>query len=498
MVIGGHVPPLLGQVGASGPAIGIDLQFRGLQDFPMVLRLPLVISAMICGFSLVGFAAETKPNPRVALVIGNAKYEAAVGPLRNAVNDAKAVSKTLRGLGFTVSEEHNVSRDELLEAVAGFRAKLKGAEVALFYYAGHGISVAGSNYLIPIKSGYQPDGADDMTLRLLAETKLFNAEQVVAEMSAAGGRCNLVVLDACRSTPVARNPRSRDAANPGGLTEMKAPAGSLIAFATDAGHTAQDGEGNNGLYTEELLKHLRSPGLTIEQVFKRTRAGVMERSDGGQIPAEYSRLVGDDIYLAGPAVPAATVRDATPDRIEVIPKAEPVEPPTASAINKLAADGRIVDCIDALKLRASSLGAGDYAAAPLDSVLELVKEDLKDETGPSSRVEAAMKTCDLVLDAIRDCLPADHSQNATLTAKAQNRRGDCLLLLGRAGEALACYDAAILLAPEDAYPVYNRGRTQLALGKTEEAKADFNAVLSSKYKQPKARQLATKALEELK
>ena len=133
------------------------------------------------------------------------------------VSDAKAVAKTLRGLGFAVIEEHNVTRDELLEAVAEFRAKLRGAEVALFYYAGHGISVAGSNYLIPVKSGYKPEGADDTTLRLLAETKLFNAEQVVAEMSAAGARCNLVILDACRSTPVARNPRTRDVANPGGL-----------------------------------------------------------------------------------------------------------------------------------------------------------------------------------------------------------------------------------------------------------------------------------------
>jgi hypothetical protein len=464
----------------------------------MVLRLLAAISATICGCPLVGFAAETKPNPRVALVIGNARYEAAVGPLRNAVNDAKAVSKTLRGLGFTVSEEHNVSRDELMEAVAGFRDKLKGAEVALFYYAGHGISVAGSNYLIPIKSGYRPEGAEEMTLRMLAETKLFNAEQVVAEMSAAGGRCNLVILDACRSTPLARNSRSRDAANPGGLTEMKAPAGSLIAFATDAGHTAQDGEGSNGLYTGEWLRHLRTPGLTIEQVFKRTRAGVMERSGGAQIPAEYSRLVGEDIYLAGPAMPAAVVRSAGPETGGMIPKAEPVEPPSASAINKLAADGRIAECVDALRLRASSRGAGDYAAAPLDALLELVKEDLKEETGPSPSVENAMKTCNLVLEALRDCLPAAHPQHAALTAKAQNRRGDCLMLLGRPQEALACYEAAILLAPGDAYPVYNRGRSRLALGKTEEAKADFTAVLSRKFKQPKARQLATKALAELK
>jgi hypothetical protein len=256
--------------------------------------------------------------------------------------------------------------------------------VALFYYAGHGVSVAGSNYLIPIKSGYQPDHADDGTLRMLAETKLFNAEQVVAEMSAAGGACNLVILDACRNTPVARNPRNRDASDRGGLTEMKPPAGSLIAFATDPGHTAGDGEGANGLYTGELLKFLQTPGLTLEQVFKRTRAGVMERSNGAQIPAEYSRLIGDDIYLAGPAA-------LVPPPIPGPPKAEPVNVPTPRAINQLAAAGRVTACIEALRIATSANGRGEFAAAPVDSLLESAKEQLKEITGPSPQVETAME-----------------------------------------------------------------------------------------------------------
>lgn len=449
-------------------------------------------------------AVVTKVSPRVALVIGNAKYETSVGALRNAVNDAKAVAKALRGLGFAVIEEHNVSRNELLESMAEFRNKLRGSEVALFYYAGHGISVAGSNYLIPIKSGYQPEGADDATLRMLAETKLVNAEQVSAEMSAGGGRCNLVILDACRSTPVARDLRTRDVTTPGGLSEMKPPAGSLIAFATDAGRTAQDGSGANGLYTEELLKNMRTPGLTIEQVFKRTRAAVMQRSDGAQIPAEYSRLVGDDIYLAGPAPsrPEATP-PVGPDPAGVgeakrALKAEPVVAPSAAAINRLAAAGKTAECIEALKLKATLGGAGDYAAAPLDTLLEGAKEDLKEATTPSPKVESAMTLCELVLESIPFCLPPDHAQKPTLTAKAQNRRGDCLLILGRPEDALAAYNAAILLAPDDPYPVYNRGRAQLVLGHRDEARADFTAAASDKFKQTKARQLALKALEEMK
>jgi hypothetical protein len=426
----------------------------------------------------------SKSSTRTALVIGNAKYEAAIGPLRNTGNDAKAVAKTLRDLGFAVIEKHNVTRDQLLRAVMEFRTTLSNAEVGLFYYAGHGIAVAGSNYLLPIKSGYTPEGADDVTLRMLAETKLFNVEQAVADMKSSGARCNLVILDACRTTAVARTGRTRDAANPGGLTEMKPPAGSLIAFATDAGQTALDGDGANGLYTEELLKHMRTPGLTIEQVFKRTRAGVLERSEGGQIPAEYSRLVGDDIFLAGPAASSP-------------PMSVPVQL-TLEDITKLAVAGKARECVASLKLHAQVNGAGDFAASPIETLLEQVKEDLKDATTASPKVETAATTCELVLEALRDCLPPDHEKKATFTAKALNRHGDALLLLGRADEALDAYNAAIPLTPDDSYPIYNRARAHLALGNTAEAKADFTAASNAKFNQPKARKLAEEALAKLK
>jgi hypothetical protein len=467
------------------PGIRIDLREPSTQNLVMVERLGFAIPFILVLMAAIGNGQSTA-KPKAALVIGNARYESSVGALRNAVNDAKAVSKALRGLGFSVAEEHNVSRDELIEAVAEFRKKIRGSEVALFYYAGHGISVAGSNYLIPIKSGYIPDEADEVTLRMLAETKLFNAEQVVAEMKAAGAACNLVILDACRNTPAARNPQNRNVANAGGLAEMKPPAGSLIAFATDVGHVARDGDGSNGLYTGELLKHLQTPGLTIEQVFKRTRSGVMERSSGVQMPAEYSRLIGDDIYLAGPASSSPA---ATP-----VPKAEPVNVPTPGAINQLAAAGRVVECIDAMRLAASANGPGEFAVAPLDALLELVKEDLKDAAADSHSVGSSMKTCELVLEALGDCLPSGHPRKAALTAKARNRSGDCLLLMGRAQEAISAYNLAIELSPDDAYPVFNRGRARLALGQKDEAKIDFKAASNTRYNQPKARKLALQAL----
>jgi hypothetical protein len=458
--------------------------------------------------------ADPAKEGQVALVIGNSHYETAVGSLRNTVNDAKAMAKTLRILGFAVIEKHDVTRDELLGAMLQFRAKLRGAKVGIFYFAGHGISVAGSNYLLPVKSGYLPDSVSEIDLRLLAETKLFNAEEAVADMSEAGAGCNLVILDACRSTPVARNPHNRDASPSGGLAEMSPPAGSLIAFATDAGRAANDGDGANGLYTEELMKHLLTPGLTIEQVFKRTRAGVMERSGGKQIPAEYSRLVGEDIFLAGPAPakpvkvenaseplkPPNSLKPTEPEKLseEPIPKAQLVPIPTIAEINKLAGAGSAAACIEALRTYSRSRGPGDRNATPLATLLERVKESLRDPKTATQNAPQALQDCDLILAAITDCLPADHPQHASLGAKAYNRQGDALLLLGHAQEALASYNSAASLDPSDGYILYNRGRALLALDRKDEAKADFAAAAGPKFKRSGVHKLAKEALAEMK
>jgi uncharacterized caspase-like protein len=427
---------------------------------------------------------------RTALVIGNARYEAEAGPLKNTVNDAKAVAATLRTLGFQVIERQNVTRDQLIKAVLEFRATLAGKEVGLFYYAGHGLSIGGANYLLPIKSGYSAQGVDDVTLRMLAETRLFNVEQAVADMKAAGAGCNLVILDACRTTALANTGRTREVAASGGLAEMKPPAGSLIAFATDAGQPALDGEATNGLYTGELLKHLKTPGLTIEQVFKRTRAGVLEASEGKQIPAEYSRLVGEDIYLAGPA----TAPEPAPEPAPVMVKAEPVTGPTLVEIKKLVAANKAEEAIAALRSRAQLEGPSDDAAEPIEALLDQVKEALKKPEIDPAVAAACILTCEGIIAALPECLTRSHARFNECLAKAYNRHGDALLTFGRADEALDSFNHAQPLAPGDAYVLYNRGRAHLILGNTESAKTDFKAACDPKFAQPKARQLAQEAL----
>lgn len=447
------------------------------------------IGTLVLLFTCLGAEIGWGATARTALVIGNRRYEALAGELKNSVNDAKAVAQALRDLGFSVIERRDLDRDEFLRAVEAFRKTLPGSEVALFYYAGHGISVAGSNYLVPLRSGFQP-GGDLSTLRMQAETRLFNAEQIVGDMSAGGAPCNLVILDACRNTPLARiDEGTRAWKAQSGLVEMTPPAGSLIAFAADVGQAAFDGDGSNGLYTEELLKYLRTPGLTIEQVFKRTRAGVVQRSAGGQLPAEYSRLVGEDIYLAGLSQSSSA---------EAAPSATPPSESGPDKMMRLAKAGENEACAEAIRQWKKAVGPGDYAVAPLTEMLESAKENLQASEGPSTRVVTALMACEAVLELAPETVPESLPARDELIATAHNRHGDALLLLGRNDEALEAFNAALPLAPNDAYVLYNRGRAFQALGNLDAARDDFNAAMSEKFEQPEARELAKSALETLK
>lgn len=455
----------------------------------------------------MALTSEQAEAGRTALVIGNARYEPEVGALRNTVNDARAMAKTLRELGFAVIERTEVDRDQIVNAVLEFRNTLAGAEVGLFYFAGHGVSVAGANYLIPLKSGYRSDNVDEVTRRLLAETKLFNVEQALADMTSGGARCNLVILDACRTNSLGGASVTRSVGAGGGLIEMSPPAGSLIAFATDAGHTALDGEGANGLYTGMLLEHLRTPGLTVEQVFKRVRAGVMQASEGRQVPAEYSRLVGEDVYLAGlPAtlssMPSASVMDSGSSVMSVaapsLVRALPVDPPTRVQMLEWVAAGRFAEVVQAVEEMAADIGPGEHAFEPLNAVLEKVKADLKGAQEPAPQIEAAALACEQTLRALPLCLKADDKRLADLAAKAHSRRGDALLILGDAEAALSDYENALKILPGDAWFLYNRASVLLLLGREKEARADFEAAANPKHKQPSARKLAQEALARMK
>lgn len=248
---------------------------------------------------------------RVALVIGNSSYSSS--PLKNPANDARVMAASLRRLGFEVDEKTNLGYFEMNKSVENFGKKLQSGGVGLFYYAGHGMQVGGANYLIPVDA--QIDDENEVRF------KAVDAGLVLAKMEQARSDVNLVVLDACRDNPFARSFRSSSR----GLASMDAPSGTFIAYATAPGKTAADGDGRNGLYTAELVKVLETPGIPLEQVFKRTLKAVRERSGNKQTPWVASNLEGEFYFIL-----PSSMTDLQPSPVQphsVVPEYTPPESP---------------------------------------------------------------------------------------------------------------------------------------------------------------------------
>jgi tetratricopeptide (TPR) repeat protein len=237
--------------------------------------------------SVVSALAEAyKDEKRYALVIGNSNYNKEIGLLKNPVNDATDVATELRKSNFDVQLLTNATYIQIREAMRKFQEKLssgpKDQTVGLFYYAGHGVQYQDENYLVPIDANVKFE--DDIVRMCFPVQRM-----VLNNMENTNSRMNIIILDACRNNPFPATNRSVA----GGLAEMKRARGSFIAYATAPGSVASDGTGRNGLYTQEFLKALRKPGLTIEQVFKEVRMNVLKLSDDRQYTWDSSNIIGE-------------------------------------------------------------------------------------------------------------------------------------------------------------------------------------------------------------
>lgn len=219
---------------------------------------------------------------RVALVMGNSRYTHS--PLSNPVNDARDMGKLLQKLGFTVVKVEDGSLGQMKNALDQFSSLAQNANVAMVFYAGHGVQFKGENFLIPID-------ATPKTESEVAYSSL-NMGQVLTVLEESKAKVNVVILDACRNNPFTRSWRSATGKN-AGLASLDAPLGTLVAYSTAPGRTAEDGSGRNGLYTGYLLKELSVPNQRIEDVFKNVRKSVVAATQGEQTPWESSSLTGD-------------------------------------------------------------------------------------------------------------------------------------------------------------------------------------------------------------
>jgi hypothetical protein len=250
-----------------------------------------LIAAMSVAAFLVSSSAAFA-DKRVAFVVGNSAYKN-VAPLPNPAVDAKSMAKLLRNVGFDVVEGSNLTRDKMTEKLLDFGKRAEGADVALFFYAGHGIAINGTNYLLPVDA----DLKSEMDVKLGAAINV----DLTLEQTMGDAKVKLVFLDACRDNPFAAKIRTakatRSVSVQAGLAEMKSGEGTLIAFATGPGQTALDGEaGTNSPFTRALLANIASPGVEIQQAMTKVRAQVNEETNKNQLPWGHTDLIGE-VYL---------------------------------------------------------------------------------------------------------------------------------------------------------------------------------------------------------
>jgi len=247
-----------------------------------------------------GQAQAQAQGRRVALVIGNNKYKN-VSALINPSNDANDVSTSLQRLGFSVRRVLDATFDEMRKGLLDFARNARGSDVAIVFFAGHGIEVGGENYLIPVDAELKADV--DVDHEAIA---LKNILPLVENASKLG----LVILDACRNNPFAskmqRTIRTRAVSR--GLAAIEPTGNVLVAFAAKEGTTAADGEGRNSPFTASLLRHLETPGLEINFLFRNVRDDVIQSTRREQQPFIYGSLSKEAIYLkAALPVPAPPV-----------------------------------------------------------------------------------------------------------------------------------------------------------------------------------------------
>ena len=338
----------------------------------MRLPLHLLLFSILLTLTPVVGAAE-----RVALVVGNAAYEQELAALKNPVNDATAVAAALRRLGFEVIEGRDVDEDAFYAKITAFEDAARSATIALFFYAGHGLQVAGRNYLAPV----------DLQLETRQDLRR-HAIELAAVLEVMRSATNLVILDACRNNPLAGELArslglSREMAASRGLARVESASGTLIAYATEPGAVAADGLGKHSPYTAALLDHLETPGLSVADLFTEVTASVLERTDRKQKPWTHSSL-SQIVRLAPGAVPGP-------------PVAMPSAPAEGPASARLTAEQLAAERVfwESVKDSPNAADVQAYVDKYPDGTYEVLARNrlavLLDAVAPASSVEAGLE-----------------------------------------------------------------------------------------------------------
>ena len=261
----------------------------------------LLALCLVAGVAVPAAQAEK----RIALVVGNSAYQH-TSELRNPRSDALDVAGALRRLGFEVLDGLDLDKRSMERLIRQFGVKLTNADLAVFFYAGHGVAIGGQNFLVPTDARLGSEGdADFEALPLSLVLKQMEREAKVS----------IVLLDACRDNPLARNLArqmgTRSSTVGQGLAEVKTGVGTLIGFSTQPGNVATDGAGRNSPYAEALLRNIEVPGKDVSGVLIAVRNHVLKATEGKQVPWEHTSLTGQ-VYLRLDALPATGAAIAPP------------------------------------------------------------------------------------------------------------------------------------------------------------------------------------------
>jgi hypothetical protein len=262
----------------------------------------LCVPAMLIAAVLL-FALPAAAQKRVALVIGNSAYQHATA-LANPANDAGDMGAALTGMGFVVLLGVDLDKQAFDAKIREFSQLLNNADTALFFYAGHGLQVAGRNHLVPIDA--QLNGERDLDFEAVSLDFVLKQMELERE-----GKTNIVFLDACRDNPFARNlARSmgtRSASIGRGLAQVQTGVGTFIAYSTQPGNVALDGQGRNSPFTAALTRAMQEPGRNLTAVMIDVRKEVLAKTNGRQVPWDHSALTGD-FYFQLAAAPGVLPR----------------------------------------------------------------------------------------------------------------------------------------------------------------------------------------------
>jgi tetratricopeptide (TPR) repeat protein len=447
------------------------------------------LAAALAGLhaAVPGDAMAAGSGTRIALVIGNANYPDAEAPLRHPITDARTLADELRRSGFDVDVQENLSKQGMQSAIDGFKNKITPRSAALIFFSGYGIQTNRQSYMIPVnaqiwsESDVRRDG--------------ISIDSLLSEMNERGASVKIVIIDASR-----RNPFERRFGRPAvGLAPLNAPQGTLVMYAAGPGKVANDGNNEHTLFAGELLKEIRSPGLTAEEVFKNTRVGVSHASNDEQVPLVSSSLT-DDFYFGRPKDMASKPdiqQEVKPQEIkplEIKPqearpqevKPQEAKPQEAKSQHRMSAEDEAAITKQNEALRANpndvdayykrglvyaSNGQFNQALSDFDQALRIEPNDPETLNNRCwtraviGELQGALADCDKAI-ALRP------------TADVFDSRGFIYLKLGLLGRAIADYDAAIKREPKKALSLYGRGKAKLRNGDTAGGNADLAAAKS--------------------